>query len=257
MRLWEHKMKKPYESHEIAYQRMREQGIKQWGGKGSGSKGSFSYETKRFLNDVLSQPWAPKGGKAVEFGCGAGPIIRWICERGFTGLGLDVSKTAIAMAKEQSDRHNVRFQRGDVCNLNTTRLGKFDLVVDGYCYHCITDPKDRKAFLQTAFNLLKPGGVFVLLSMCAPVEKKHFKQAWKGVKLYRRIVYLPWKGNYCENMRVFAGQNYKPDRYVAHWKNVIAEVNNAGFDSMLIRYNANNYKDAIGTLTVGAVKPTL
>jgi len=87
-------VKKPYESHEIAYQKMRQLGIKQWGGKGSGTKGSFSYETKRFLKDVLSQPWAPKGGKAVEFGCGTGPIIRWICERGFSGLGLDISKTA-------------------------------------------------------------------------------------------------------------------------------------------------------------------
>jgi hypothetical protein len=38
-------MKKAYESHEIAYQQMRKQGAKQWGGKGSGTKGSFSYET--------------------------------------------------------------------------------------------------------------------------------------------------------------------------------------------------------------------
>ena len=97
-------MKKPYESHEIAYQKMRQQGIKQWGGKGSGTKGSFSYETKRFLKDVLSQPWAPKAGKAVEFGCGTGPIIRWVCERGFTGLGFLISKTAIAMAKELKRR---------------------------------------------------------------------------------------------------------------------------------------------------------
>jgi SAM-dependent methyltransferase len=248
-------MKKPYEAHEIAYQKMRKQGIKQWGGKGSGTKGSFSYETKRFLKDVLSQPWAPKSGQVVEFGCGTGPIIRWICEQGFSGLGLEVSKTAIAMAKEQSAGLDVRFRKADVCNLKTTRLGKFDLVVDGHCYHCITDTDDRKAFLKTAYDFLNPGGVLVLLSMCTPLDKKTRSQALKGFILHEKVVYQPFEKNGYGDVRIFNGKPYLPGRYLDHWKNIIAEVNKAGFDSKLIRYNANNYKDAIGTLTVGAVKP--
>jgi len=248
-------VKKPYESHEIAYQKMRKQGIKQWGGKGSGTKGSFSYETKRFLKDVLSQPWAPKEGRVIEFGCGTGPIIRWICERGFRGLGLDVSKTAIDMAKEQSDGHGVRFQRGDICNLNTKRLGKFDLVVDGHCYHCITDIEDRKAYLDTAYNVLKPGGVFVLMTMCAPVNRKQFKQDWKGQRLHKKVVYFPWRGETCQGMRTFTGQHYMPTRYMAHWKDILNELRQADFNLNLIRYNAHNYNDAVGTLTVGALKP--
>jgi SAM-dependent methyltransferase len=247
-------MKKSYESHEIAYRKMREQGIKQWGGKGSGTKGSFSYETKRFLRDVLSQPWAPKGGRAIEFGCGTGPIIRWVCERRFKGVGIDVSKTAIAMAKEQSAGYDVRFQRGDVCNLNTRRLGKFDLVVDGHCYHCITDTDDRKAYLKTAYNLLNPGGVFVLMTMCSPVDMKHFKQAWKGHRLHKKIVYIPWKSGACGGMQVFAEQNYMPTRYITHWKEILRELRQADFELKLIRYNAHNCNDAVGTLTVGAVK---
>lgn len=248
-------MKKPYDAHEIAYRKMHQRGVKQWGGKGSGTKGIFSHEIKRFLKDVLSQPWAPKAGKAVEFGCGTGPIIRWVCERGFTGVGLDVSRTAIVMAKEQSDGFDIRFQKADVCNLNTNRLGKFDLVVDGHCYHCITDAKDRKAFLETAYNLLKPGGVFVLLSMCKPLDKKTRAEALKGFILHKKVVYQPFEKKGYGKIRLFKGKPYLPGRYLDHWKNIIAEVNKAGFDSKLIRYNANNYKDAIGTLTIGAVKP--
>ncbi|MEN8127603.1 MAG: class I SAM-dependent methyltransferase [Planctomycetota bacterium] len=247
-------MKKPYESHEIAYQKMHLQGIKQWGGKGSGTKGSFGYETKRFLKDVLGQPWAPKSGRAVEFGCGTGPIIRWICERSFRGVGIDISKTAIAMAKEQSNGHDVRFQRGDVCNLNTARLGKFDLVVDGHCYHCITNTSDRKAFLQTAYDLLKPGGVFILMTMCSPIDRENFKRAWKGLKLHKGIVYLPWEGDVCDRMRVFAGQKYKPDRAINHWQDILKELRAGHFEQKLVRYNACNYNDAVGTLTVGALK---
>ncbi|MHC4553217.1 MAG: class I SAM-dependent methyltransferase [Planctomycetota bacterium] len=247
-------MKKAYESHEIAYQQMRKQGAKQWGGKGSGTKGSFSYETKRFLKDVLSQPWAPKGGRAVDLGCGTGPILRWVCERGFSGLGLDVSKTAIAMAKEQSAGLDIRFRKADVCNLNTSRTGKFDLVVDGHCYHCITDTDDRRAYLQTACDLLKPGGVFVLMTMCGPVDREHFKRAWKGLKLHKGIVYHRWNGQPCEGMREFNGQNYAPNRMILHWQKILKELRQTELDLKLIRYNAHNYNDAVGTLTVGAVK---
>lgn len=247
-------MKKSYESHEIAYQKMRQQGVKQWGVKGSGTKGSFSYETKRFLKDVLSQPWAPKGGRAIEFGCGTGPIIRWICERRFRGVGLDVSKTAIAMAKEQSEGLDIRFRKADVCNLNTNRLGKFDLVVDGHCYHCITDTYDRKVYLQTAYDILKPGGLLVLMTMCAPIDREQFRRVWRRQKLHKKIVYFPLRGSDCEGRRTFAGQSYMPTRYITHWKDILKELRAGCFEQKLIRYNAYNYNDAVGTLTVGAVK---
>ena len=245
---------KAYESHEIAYQQMRKQGVTQWGGKGSGTKGSFGYETKRFLTDVLSQPWTPKAGRAVELGCGTGPIIRWVCERGFSGVGLDVSKTAIAMANEQSAGLDIKFRRADVCSLNTSRLGRYELVVDGHCYHCITDMQDRKAYLQTACDLLKPGGVFVLMTMCGPVDREHFKRAWKGLKLHQGIVYHPWAGPRCDGMRSFAGKDYAPNRTIIHWQKILTELRQTELELKLIRYNAHNYNDAVGTLTVGAVK---
>ena len=141
--------KKPYEGHEIVYQTMKKKGLLVWGQKGSGSTGkSCQRETKNSLKDVLSQPWAPKSGKVIELGCGTGPILRQVCKKGFSGIGIDVSKTAIAMAKEQSEGLDIKFRQGDVCNLNTKSLGKFDLVIDGLCLHCITDIRDRKAYLD-------------------------------------------------------------------------------------------------------------
>ena len=134
--------KKPYEGHEVVYQRMKKKGILVWGQKGSGSTGKSCHpETNNFLKDVLSQPWAPKGGRVIELGCGTGPILRQVCKKGFSGVGIDVSKTAIAMAKDQSKGLDIKFRQADVCNLNTKSLGKFDLVIDGLCLHCITDIK--------------------------------------------------------------------------------------------------------------------
>jgi len=247
--------KKPYEGHEVVYQRMRKEGLLVWGQKGSGSTGkSSSVEIHNFLEDVLSQPWAPESGRVIEFGCGTGPILRRVCKRGFSGVGIDVSKTAIAMAKEQSRGLDIKFRQGDVCNLNTKSLGKFDMAIDGLCLHCITDMKDRKAYLDNVFKLLNDGGVFVLLTMCWPMDKKGFLKAYKNQKIIEKVVYVPFEDkNYGRLVRL-DGKSYLPSRYIGHWKEILNEVRRAGFELKLIRYRANNSKDACGTLTVGALK---
>lgn len=247
--------KKPYEGHEIIYRKMKEKGFLVWGQKGSGSTGKSCHpETNSFLKDVLSQPWAPKDGRAIELGCGTGPILRRVCKRGFSGVGIDVSKTAIAMAKEQSKGLDIKFRQGDVCNLNTKSLGKFDLVIDGLCLHCITDAKDRKVYFDNVSKILKDSGLFVLLTMCGPMDRKRFSEACKGHKIVKKVVYVPFEDKSYGRLTKFNGKSYLPSRYIGHWKEILSEVRKADFDLKLIRYNANNSKDFCGTLTVGALK---
>ncbi|HEG43305.1 MAG TPA: class I SAM-dependent methyltransferase [Phycisphaerales bacterium] len=247
--------KKAYEGHEVVYRWMKKEGIEVWGQKGSRTTGkSCIPETNNFLKDVLSQPWAPKGGRVIELGCGTGPILRRVCKKGFSGIGIDISKTAIAMAKEQSKGLDIKFRQGDVCNLNVKSLGKFDLVIDGLCLHCITESKDRKAYLSNVFNILKDGGLFVLLTMCGPVDRKLFSQTCKGHKIVKKVVYVPFEDKSYGRLAKFNDKTYLPSRYIGHWKDILSEARGAGFDLKLIRYNANNNKDCCGTLTVGAIK---
>lgn len=247
--------KKPYEGHEVIYRQMRREGCVVWGQKGSGSTGkSCSTENNHFLKDVLSQPWAPKDGRVIELGCGTGPILRQICKKGFTGVGIDVSKTAIAMAKEQSKGLNIKFRQADACNLNTKSLGKFDLVIDGLCLHCITAARDRKAYFDNVFRLLKEGGVFVLLTMCGPIDKKIFSQIHNGHKILKKVVYVPFEDKSYAGQVNFNCKQYLPTRYFGHWKDILTEVHSAGLETKLIRYKANNSKECNGTLSVGAIK---
>jgi SAM-dependent methyltransferase len=248
-------MKKPYEGHEIAYRRMKRAGVLVWGQKGSGTQGkSCRGETTAFLTDVLCQPWAPKSGRAIELGCGTGPMLRWVCKKGFSGLGIDISPTAISMAKEQSKGLPIQFQQGDVCHLNTPRLGKFDLAIDGLCLHCITDTKDRRRYLNNVFQILNKGGLFVLLTMCGPMDKKKFYEVCTGHKIVKKIMYVPFEGKGYEKVSRFKGKPYLPSRYIGHWRDILAEVSRAGFELRLIRYNTHNHRDFCGTLTVGAIK---
>ena len=250
------KAKKPYEGHEIVYRKMRQKGFLVWGQKGSGSTGKSCHpETNNFLKDVLSQPWAPKNGKVLELGCGTGPILRWVAKRGFTGIGIDVSKTAVAMAKEQSKGLDIKFKQADICNLNVNKFGKFDIVIDGLCLHCIIEEKDRNVFLRNAFELIKKDGLFILLTMCSPIDKKIFEKKCHGQIFLNHTIYLPFpKAKEFEGCKVIKSRDYLPTRKVPHWKKIVGEIKQADFKPKLIRYHANNFKDTFGTLTVGAVK---
>ncbi|MHC4124743.1 MAG: class I SAM-dependent methyltransferase [Planctomycetota bacterium] len=250
--------KKPYEGHEILYQKMKAKGILSWE-KRDGVKPSIrkSNENDRriILNDILAQPWAPKSGKAIEVGCGTGPILRSICKKGFTGLGIDISKTAINMAKEQSKSLDIKFKQADICKLNVNGTGKFDLAIDGHCLHCILEPKDRRAFLRNIFKLLKKDGVFVVMSMCSPVDRKAFLQAFKGQKLIDHIIYVPFdKAEEFEGFHKIKGQCYLPTRKVPHWKNILSEIRQAGFQTKLFRYAEPASQAPFGSLSIGALK---
>ncbi len=249
-------MKKAYESHEVVYKRMRKQGILAWGQKTRSIKTVVSCipETRRFLKDVLAQPWAPKKGRAIELGCGTGPMLRYFCEKGFTGVGIDVSKTAIEMAKEQSKGLDIEFMRGDVCNLNKKTLGRFDIVIDGLCLHCITDARDRKAYFRNVFNILKDDGLFILLTMCGPINRIRLLELYKDQKLVKKIIYYPFDKKGYKGMTVFNGRTYVPTRYIGHWKTILQELSKGGFETKLIRYKASNSKDCCGTLTAAALK---
>ena len=214
--------KKPYEGHEIAYRRMRKEGILVWGQKGGGKTVKSCHpETYNFLNDVLSQPWAPKSGRVIELGCGTGPILRRVCKKGFSGVGIDVSKTAVAMAKEQSKGLDIKFRQGDVCNLNVKSLGKFDIVIDGLCLHCITAAKDRKAYFDNVFKILKDDGLFILLTMCGPMDRKRFYEVCDGQRIVGKVVYVPFEDKSYGRLARFEGKSYLPTRYIGHWKDIL------------------------------------
>jgi SAM-dependent methyltransferase len=233
---------------------MKKKGIRFWDENQGVERKAINPDTKRFLNDALAQPWAPKNGKVIELGCGTGPILRWICKRGFSGLGIDVSKTAIAMAKEQSRNPNVKFKKADTRRNDVEKVGKFDLAVDGHCLHCIIRPEDRKAFLKNSFKLLKKGGLFIVMTMCCPADKKIFSN-FKKQKLINHTIYMPFdKAGEYEDYLTFNGRDYMPTRKVPHWKSILSEIQRAGFKIKLLRYNeVSGQEDPLGYLSVAAL----
>lgn len=250
-------MKKPYVAHEVPYRKLRKKGLRCWDALASGKrKREIDRYTVRFLQDVFAQPWVPREGKAIELGCGTGPMIRWVCRRRtFTGLGIDVSRTAITMAREQSRGLPIRFRVADACGPLSIKPGTLDLAIDGHCLHCITASRDRRAFLTNVRRLLKAGGVLVVLSMCAPVDRKAVPRVFKNQKLVGHTVYVfaDRAGEY-DGARKIGGQAALPSRYVGHWKDILKEIARAGFRLQLIRLSKPwSTEEPCSYLTVGAI----
>ncbi len=248
-------MLKAYKGHEFVYRGMRKKDIRSWNENQRRKYPEITSDTKRFLRDTLAQPWAPKSGRVIELGCGTGPILRWLCTKRFSGLGIDVSKTAISMAKAQTKGESIKFIRADICRIDTGKIGKFDLVIDGHCLHCIISSSDRKIFFKNGFNLLKKGGIFIIMSMCCPVDIKIFMDGYKEQKYINNTVYIPWdKAGKFEDSVVIDSRYYIPTRKILHWKNILSEIRSAGFKIQMFRYNEKAGKEPFGDLSVAAFR---
>lgn len=107
------------------------------------------------------------GGRLLELGCGAGNITLALAELGFEAVGIDVSPTAVAWAAERAATaaRPPRFARASATDLGAFRDGHFDLVLDGLCLHALIGP-DRAACLGEVRRVLRPGGAFLVLTMC-------------------------------------------------------------------------------------------
>ncbi len=249
--------KRAYEAHEVAYQRMKAKGLRSWeelNGQNEHRDG-LDASLEQLMTYALSQPWAPGKGKAIEIGCGTGPVVRWLAKRGFNSVGIDISKTAIAMAKEQSKGLGVRFKQADICNVPPLKPEAFDLAVDAHCLHCIPQPKDRKAFLRNTHRLLKPGGLFLVSAMCRPMDRRAFFKK-QNAKLIGSTLYAAWdRADEFKHSRVIKGKLHMPTRHIGHWKDILAEIKAAGFFPQLLQLNRHHADDLFSTLCVGALVP--
>lgn len=102
-------------------------------------------------------------GAVLDICCGSGNNAVYLARQGYTCHGIDISPTAIARAQRNAARERVSCEliAGNAIELpypdNT-----FTLVFDRGCFHSIP-PRDREAFIQGVFRVLKPAGKYLLI----------------------------------------------------------------------------------------------
>ncbi|WP_225846004.1 class I SAM-dependent methyltransferase [Streptomyces sp. HPF1205] len=125
------------------------------------------------LVSYLDRGLVPRGGRALDLGCGPGRNALHLASLGFRVDGVDLSPAAVAWAREQArdgapgiaDR--IRFDCGDAFGPQGAELtGPYDLVVDSGCFHHLP-PHRRISYLALLERVLAPGGRYALTCFAA------------------------------------------------------------------------------------------
>jgi SAM-dependent methyltransferase len=101
-------------------------------------------------------------GRTLEIGAGTGTNARWLAERGFDVLGVDVAPRAVELARTKAgDAARCRFEVNDF--LVEPPAGKFAFVFDRGCFHVFDEADERARFAANVARVLAPGGLWLSL----------------------------------------------------------------------------------------------
>jgi SAM-dependent methyltransferase len=121
----------------------------------------------RLLSRVVSilkdEGWLSPGRRVLEPGCGRAHNGAALAEMGLVVTAFDVAPEAIDAARAAyAGRPNLTLTTGDALAVSTDWYQAFDLVFDRAVL-CALPPEQRRAYVDTCFAHLKPGGLFVSL----------------------------------------------------------------------------------------------
>ncbi len=107
----------------------------------------------------------PVTGRAIDLGCGTGRLLVALAKRGTTALGVDLSASMLAAARDKATRAGVSVEllQANLTRLDAVPAQSFD------CAAClfstlgmIRGTDERRRVVAQAYRVLKPGGRFVL-----------------------------------------------------------------------------------------------
>lgn len=161
------KTKYYWEEHEHGYQRAERVGLAGWN-ELHGGRGFENFSSRGFLERALgmvSLPAAAGETDVLEYGCGTGPGACFLAARGFRVDAVDLSPTAIGLARRFAAERGltVNFAVQDVCEAADEPVKKrYDLIVDSFCLQSVVTDEDRAKGFAFVRGRLKPTGSYLI-----------------------------------------------------------------------------------------------
>ena len=107
-------------------------------------------------------------GDVLDVGCGEAAISLALAERGHTTVGLDLSRTAIDLARREAERRgltNLTFEVADISDFTgfpAGSAGRFGTIVDSTLFHSIP-VEAREGYQQSIRRAAAPGASYFAL----------------------------------------------------------------------------------------------
>ncbi len=127
--------------------------------------------------------------KALDIGCGEGFYAIYLASKGFDVTGIDISKNAIRLAKENAARQGVKikFIAMNIIDLNKIN-DKFDFILEWALLHHII-PKQRQEYIEDIKGVLNKGGEY--LSICFNNQNPDFGAKGKNLRIVPESAKMP------------------------------------------------------------------
>lgn len=103
-------------------------------------------------------------GEVLDVGCGEAAVSLYLAEQGYTTVGLDLSPTAIDLARREAERRgltNASFEVADISSF-TGYDGRFGTIVDSTLFHSIP-VESRDGYLRSVARAAAPGASYFVL----------------------------------------------------------------------------------------------
>jgi len=139
---------------------------------------------------------------ALVLGCGLGHDVAMLHDAGIDATGLDISETALRLAREAHPELGEVWRKDDLFAM-PARAGEYDLVWEHTCY-CAIPPEMRHDYADSVFDLLKPNayftGVFFTDTGQPPEVGPPFSTTRaEVVENFSRMFHLVWEGKPSQN----------------------------------------------------------
>ncbi len=177
-------MKEPeyYELYEDIYVQAHRAGARTWG------VGTAFEPLEEFLqsNDAPKPPC-----KVIDFGCGEGIYSLYLAKRGFDVVGVDISPSAIARAREIAAQEGVvvEFRVANVLSLDEFPDEGFSLGLNVACLHMLVTDEHRRQHMAEMRRVLQRGGMLFAFNNVAKRDvviedsEQHILQCMSRVEL--------------------------------------------------------------------------
>jgi SAM-dependent methyltransferase len=103
-------------------------------------------------------------GDVLDVGCGEAAISLYLAEHGYTTVGLDLSETAIKLARAEAASRGLTNTTFDVADISdfSGYDGRFGTIVDSTLFHSIP-VEAREGYLQSIVRAAAPGASYFVL----------------------------------------------------------------------------------------------
>ncbi|MFD3976862.1 class I SAM-dependent methyltransferase [Streptomyces cyaneofuscatus] len=155
-----------YFGYEDRYRTVYENGARLW----------ESAEPNASLLQMMKERPDVFSARIIDLGCGEGRDSLYLLSQGHDVVSVDVSHTALSRARElaaAADLDPSGFVERDIIYLRGFDENSFDLAMNMGCLHMLVDEEQRARHISRVFDILRPGGHFIV-DHCASEWGKGF-----------------------------------------------------------------------------------